>query len=68
MTELIWEGKYKDPAAGGTGGKKVAPLRIAQPFQTIETVNESTEDRKRNLDLFISNNLPTVFFIVLSYK
>ncbi|HWP81844.1 MAG TPA: site-specific DNA-methyltransferase [Bacteroidota bacterium] len=48
MTELIWEGKYKD-------GKKVAPVRIALPFQTIETINESTEDRKRNLDLFAGN-------------
>ncbi len=33
MTELTWDGKYKD-------GKKVAPIRIALPFQTIETVNE----------------------------
>ena len=33
MTELTWDGKYKD-------GKKVSPVRIALPFQTIETVNE----------------------------
>lgn len=45
MTEIIWEGKYKD-------GKKVAPVRIALPFQTIETVNESTADRMRSLDMF----------------
>lgn len=45
MTELIWEGKYQD-------GKKTAPVRIALPFQTIETVNESAADRTRNLDLF----------------
>src|SRR5215471_16509955 len=45
MTELVWDGKYKD-------GKKVAPVRIALPFQTIETVNESALDRKRTLDLF----------------
>ncbi len=45
MTELIWEGKYQD-------GKKTAPVRIALPFQTIETVNESAADRSRNLDLF----------------
>ncbi len=38
MTELIWEGKYKD-------GKKVTPIRIALPFQTIETVNESGQQR-----------------------
>ena len=47
MTELIWDGKYKD-------GKKQGPVRIALPFQTIETVNESAQDRKRNLDLFAS--------------
>ena len=42
MTELIWDGKYKD-------GKKVAPVRIALPFQTIETVNESAADRHKRL-------------------
>src|SRR6202044_4113029 len=45
MTELIWDGKYKD-------GKKQGPVRIALPFQTIETVNESAQDRRRNLELF----------------
>lgn len=45
MTELIWEGKYKD-------GKKVAPVRIALPFQTIETVNESAQQRQKTLDFF----------------
>src|SRR5258707_8158109 len=47
MTELIWDGKYKDE-------KKQGPVRIALPFQTIETVNESAQDRRRNLDLFAS--------------
>lgn len=47
MTELIWEGKYKD-------NKKQGPVRIALPFQTIETVNESAQDRRRNLELFAS--------------
>jgi adenine-specific DNA-methyltransferase len=46
MTELIWEGKYDKT------GKKTAPVRIALPFQTIETVNESAQDRQRTLDLF----------------
>src|SRR5204863_9971219 len=45
MTELIWDGKYKD-------GKKQGSVRIALPFQTIETVNESAQDRQRNLELF----------------
>src|SRR6266700_6431339 len=47
MTELIWDGKHKE-------GKKQGPVRIALPFQTIETVNESTQDRRRNLELFAS--------------
>jgi adenine specific DNA methylase Mod len=47
VTELIWDGKYKD-------GKKQGPVRIALPFQTIETVNESAQDRRRNLELFSS--------------
>ncbi len=48
MTELIWEGKYdKD-------GKKTAPLRIALPFQTVETVNESAQDRQKSLEFFRS--------------
>jgi len=52
MTELIWDGKYKDAAGGGK--QKVAPVRIALPFQTIETVNESAQDRLRTLDMFAS--------------
>ncbi len=47
MTELIWEGKYKD-------GKKATPIRIALPFQTIETVNESSQQRQKTLDFFAS--------------
>ncbi|MCK6614377.1 MAG: site-specific DNA-methyltransferase [Ignavibacteriaceae bacterium] len=42
MTELIWDGKYKD-------GKKTAPVRISLPFQTIETINESAADRQKRL-------------------
>jgi hypothetical protein len=45
MTELTWEGKYVD-------GKRQSPVRVALPFQTIETVNESAADRNRNLELF----------------
>ncbi len=51
MTELIWEGKYKD-------GKKAAPVRFALPFQTIETVNESAQERQRMLDLFSAGRDP----------
>lgn len=48
MTELTWEGKYKDD-------KKVTPVRIALPFQTIETVNESAQQRQKTLDFFASD-------------
>jgi len=46
--ELIWDGKYKD-------GKRVSPVKIALPFQTIETVNESAQERQRMLDFFSSS-------------
>jgi DNA modification methylase len=42
-TELIWDGKYD------AKGNRVAPLRAALPFQTVETVNESAQERGRNL-------------------
>ena len=43
MTELIWDGKYVD-------SKRQAPVRVALPFQTIETVNESIAERQRTLE------------------
>jgi len=46
-TELVWDGKYKD-------GKKASPLRINLPFQDVETVNESAQERQKMLDLFSS--------------
>ncbi len=39
MVELTWQGKYE------TDGKHIAPLRLALPFQTVETVNESAQGR-----------------------
>ncbi|CAN5619425.1 hypothetical protein BH11ARM2_BH11ARM2_34850 [soil metagenome] len=43
MAELVWEGKYdKD-------GRRVGPVRVALPFQTVETVNESAQERDRSL-------------------
>jgi adenine-specific DNA-methyltransferase len=47
LTELIWDGKYKD-------GKKVGPIRIALPFQTVETVNETAQERQLTLDLLFA--------------
>lgn len=46
MPELIWDGKYD------SAGRRVAPLRIALPFQTVETVNESAQERQQTLDFF----------------
>lgn len=52
MVELRWDGKYdKD-------GKVVPPLRVNLPFQTVETVNESAQQRQRSLDLFASGRDP----------
>jgi hypothetical protein len=39
MVGLIWEDKYD------ADGKGAAPLRLALPFQTVETVNESAQER-----------------------
>src|ERR1700730_13250391 len=41
--ELVWEGKFD------AAGRRVAPLRVALPFQTVETVNESAQDRQSHL-------------------
>jgi len=47
LTELIWNGKYKD-------NKKVGPVRIALPFQTVETVNETAQERQLTLDMLFA--------------
>jgi len=52
MAELIWEGKY------GRDGRRAAPPRVALPFQTVETVNESAQERQRMLDLFSGGRDP----------
>ena len=52
MTELLWDGKYKD-------GKKTAPIRIALPFQTIETLNESAADRQQRLSSLFQHQAET---------
>jgi adenine-specific DNA-methyltransferase len=46
MPELLWEGKYDDK------GRRLAPPRVSLPFQTVETVNESAQERQRSLDFF----------------
>src|SRR6476646_11917221 len=46
MVELRWEGKYTPD------GKKTGPVRLALPFQDVETVNESAHTRNLMLDLW----------------
>ena len=50
MTELRWDGKYNK------SGKKNGPVRIALPFQTIETVNETAQERQRTFNLASQGN------------
>src|SRR5216683_713507 len=52
MAELIWDGKYDEH------GNKRAPVRIELPFQTVETVNESVQERQRTLELSASGHDP----------
>jgi len=52
MAELIWDGKYD------VHGNKRAPVRIELPFQTVETVNESVQERQRTLELSSSGHDP----------
>jgi len=49
LTELIWDGKYT------ADGKRVVSVRVALPFQTVETVNESAQQRQLALS-FLSES------------
>lgn len=46
MVELVWDGKYD------SNGRRTALLRLKLPFQTVETVNESVQQRQMSLDMF----------------
>ena len=46
MTELLWDGKYD------SDHHRIGPVRIALPFQTVETVNESAAVRAHQYDLW----------------
>ncbi len=52
MAELIWDGKYDE------AGRKVAPLRVSLPFQTVETVNESAQERQLGLERLTGGHDP----------
>ena len=43
VPELHWEGKYDD------NGQIAAPPRVSLPFQTVETVNQSAQERQMAL-------------------
>lgn len=46
--DLVWDKKFDE------SGNKIAPLQIALPFQTIETLNESTQQRQKSIELFLN--------------
>lgn len=48
MVELIWDGKYD------SDGNRVQPLRVALPFQTVETINESAQERQLSFDRLLA--------------
>lgn len=48
MVKLDWDNKYDK------NGNKSAPLQIALPFQTIETLNESTQQRQKTIETFLT--------------
>ena len=46
--ELAWDRKYDKSAA------KSAPVSVALPFQTIETLNESSQQRQKSIESFLT--------------
>jgi hypothetical protein len=51
MPELVWQGKYDD-------GHRAAPLRTRLPFQTVETINESAQQRQLGLNRLVEGRDP----------
>ena len=47
MVELTWTSKYD------TNARNAALLCLKLPFQTVETVNESAQERQMVLDMFV---------------
>jgi hypothetical protein len=46
IVKLIWEGKYD------LDGNWTSPPRLKLPFQTVETINESAQQRQLSMDMF----------------
>jgi adenine specific DNA methylase Mod len=53
LVELVWDRKYDK------SGVKAAPLKLALPFQTIETLNESSQQRQKSIDSFLIGRAET---------
>ncbi len=51
--ELIWDRKYD------RSGNKSAAVSLFLPFQTIETLNESSEQRQRSIESFLTRRAET---------
>jgi len=48
LVELVWDKKYDG------AGRKASPVSVALPFQTIETLNESSQQRQKSIESFLS--------------
>jgi DNA modification methylase len=48
LVELVWDRKYDK------FGAKSAPVRVALPFQTVETLNESSQQRQKSIESFLN--------------
>jgi DNA modification methylase len=48
LVELVWDRKYDK------SGNKSAPVSVALPFQTIETLNESSQQRQKSIEYFLT--------------
>jgi DNA modification methylase len=48
LVDLVWDRKYDK------SGAKSAPIQLALPFQTIETLNESSQQRQKSIELFLN--------------
>jgi len=51
--KLDWEKKYDE------NGNRSALVRVALPFQTIETLNESSQQRQKSIELFLNRRSGT---------
>jgi DNA modification methylase len=52
LVDLVWEKKYDQSS------NRAAPVSVALPFQTIETINESSQQRQKSIESFVSGRGP----------